>query len=189
MDTILQNERLPIKCLKNAAHPVIVGEVAIIVDNPVGRKTNNAVEEITDAEVEDEEENWILCYASKILIEVSFYPVPKAVEIDKGENSDDIANRANNPDTSNDNEVQQPGVADCLRLTAALSPVFHKPRACAVGVGYAGVRKKTSAGRIITFHLTHSFLTNETIPSDRCFECTCSREVGSRHKIWVWFGS
>ena len=147
---------MPEEC-RVRAHPVRVREVAFIIVNPVGRKTNDAVEEIPKTEVEDEEENWIFCYASKTLVEVAFNPFPEAVEIDEGEDSDDIANSANTTNTSNDNEVQQPSVSDCLRLTAALSPVLHKARACTVGVGYAGVRNKPCAGWVITFHFIHSF--------------------------------
>ena len=72
----------------------------MVVNHPKGGKTNDTVEEITEAEVEDEEEYWI-SHHGKLLTKLPLDPLRKAVEIDESGDGDNITNSSDAPNGSN----------------------------------------------------------------------------------------
>ena len=55
------------------------------MDAPVGGKTNDAIEEITNAEIKNEEKHWISNNHRKLLAELPLDPIREAVEVDGGD--------------------------------------------------------------------------------------------------------
>ena len=92
------------------------------------------MKEITDTEVENKEECWILSQPNKLLIKLSFDSDRKEVEVEKQTDGDNVTNGSNDAHSTNDRQHQGFCVLDWHRLAAELRPVGDEPRHGAVGV-------------------------------------------------------
>ena len=103
----------------------------MVVHIPVGRETNDTVEEITEAEVENQEECWIFCHA-EFLAEFLFYSAREEIEIQEGGDGKDVTNCPNNTNDPNDGKHPVPSTFNFLRLTVEICPVGDELRTSAV---------------------------------------------------------
>lgn len=69
----------------------------MVVNIPVGGETKDTVEEITEGEVEDQEEYWIFCHG-KLLTKRSPNSARKEIQIEEGGDGDDVTNSPNDSD-------------------------------------------------------------------------------------------
>ena len=73
----------------------------MVVDYPEGGKAKYTVEEVTEAEMKDQEEHWILSHC-ELLVEFSFDSERKVVKVEKCTDGHYVKNSSNNPyDTNN----------------------------------------------------------------------------------------
>ena len=73
----------------------------MVVDYPEGGKAKYTVEEVTEAEMKDQEEHWILSHC-ELLVEFSFDSERKVVQVEKCTNGHYVKNSSNDAhDTNN----------------------------------------------------------------------------------------
>ena len=113
----------------------------MVVDIPLGRETNHTVEQITEAEVEDQQKYWIFSHG-KLLAKLLLYSHREEVEIPKGTYREDVTERSNNTNHTNDGEHPVPSILHCFGLATELCPVGDELRSCAVDEGSTRLRDK-----------------------------------------------
>ena len=72
----------------------------MVVDYPEGGKAKYTVEEVTEAEMKDQEEHWILSHC-ELLVEFSFDSLRKVVEVEKCADGHYVTNSSNDPYAAN----------------------------------------------------------------------------------------
>ena len=73
----------------------------MVVDYPEGGEAKYTVEKVTEAEMKNQEEHWILDYC-ELLVEFSFDSQRKVVEVEKCTDGHYVENSSNDPyDTNN----------------------------------------------------------------------------------------
>ena len=103
----------------------------MVVDIPVGRETTQTVEEVTEAEVEDQQKYWIFSHG-KLLPKLLLYSHREEIEIPKCRYGEDVTERPNNTNHPNDGEHPIPSILHCFWLATDLCPVGDELRSCAV---------------------------------------------------------
>ena len=72
----------------------------MVVDYPEGGEAKYTVKEVTQAEMKDQEEHWILSHC-ELLVEFSFDSQRKIVEVEKCTNGHYVKNSSNDPYNAN----------------------------------------------------------------------------------------
>ena len=72
----------------------------MVVDYPEGGEAKYTVKEVTEAEMKNQEEHWILSHC-ELLVEFSFDSERKIIEVEKCNDSLYVTNSSNNPNNTN----------------------------------------------------------------------------------------